>query len=103
MLIGVRLSDLGRRSRWLLAIASALFLVALAATFLFPQSPLWMLRAWLLAILFLGGYWLSFLADLRGRLGAWQLALASLFGVLAWLLVLAMLLLWPQLLGGGTR
>ena len=45
MLIGVRLSDLGRRSRWLLAIASALFLAALAATFLFPQSPLWMLRA----------------------------------------------------------
>ena len=101
MLIGVRLSDLGRRSRWLLAIASALFFVALVATFFIPQSPLWMLRAWLLAILFLGGYWMSFLADLRGRLGKWQLALASAFGVLSWLLVLAMVLLWPQLLAGG--
>lgn len=103
MLIGVHLSDLGRRSRWLLAIASALFVAALAVTFLAPQPALWMLRMWLLAILFLGGYWLSFLADLRGRLGTWQLALASLFGVLAWLLVLAMVLLWPQLLGGGMR
>jgi hypothetical protein len=103
MLIGIRLSDLGRRSRWLLAIASLLFAIALAATFFIPQSPRWMLRAWLLAILFLGGYWLSFLADLRGRLGRWQLALASLFGLLAWLLVLAILLLWPQLLGGGPR
>ena len=101
MLIGVRLSDLGRRSRWLLAIASALFMVALASTFLAPQSPLWTLRLWLLAILFLGSYWLSFLADLRGRLGTWQLALASLFGVLAWLLVVTMLLLWPQLLMGA--
>jgi hypothetical protein len=103
VLVGVHLSDLGRRSKWLMAIASALFLVALVATFVVPQSPLWILRLWLLAILFLGGYWLSFLADLRGRLGTWQLALASLFGLLAWLLVLAMLLLWPQLLGGGMR
>ena len=100
MLIGTRLSDLGRRSRWLLAIASLSVLAALAATFLAPQSPRWILRLWLLAILLLGGYWLSFLADLRGRLGTWQLALASLFGLLAWLLVLAMLLLWPQLLTG---
>jgi hypothetical protein len=103
MLIGVRLSDLGRRSRRLLAIASLLFFVALAATFLIPQSTLWMLRAWLLAILFLGGYWLSFLIDLRGRLVAWQLALASLFGLFAWVLVVAMLLLWPQLLVGARR
>jgi hypothetical protein len=101
VLVGVRLSDLGRRSRWLLAIASLLFFVALAATYAIPQSPLWILRSWLLAILFLGGYWLSFLADLRGRLRAWQLALASLFGVLAWILVVAMLLLWPQLLAGA--
>ena len=101
MLIGVRLSDLGHRSRWLLAIASALFFVAVVATFFIPQSPLWMLRAWLLAILFLGSYWLSFLVDLRGRLGPGQLALASLFGVLAWILVVAMVLLWPQLLGAG--
>jgi hypothetical protein len=103
VLIGVHLSDLGSRSRWLLAVASLLFCIALAATFLIPQSPLWILRAWLLAILFLGGYWLSFLADLRGRLGAWQLALASLFGVLAWLLVLAMLLLWPRQLLTGAQ
>ena len=101
MLIGVHLSDLGRRSRWLLAIASALFMVALASTFLAPQSPLWTLRLWLLAILFLGSYWLSFLADLRGRLGTWQLALASAFGVLAWILVVVMLLMWPQLLMGA--
>jgi hypothetical protein len=101
MLIGVRLSDLGRRSRWLLAIASLLFAIALVATFAIPRSALWILRLWMLAILFLGGYWISFLADLRGRLGSWQLALASLFGVLAWLLVLAMLLLWPQLLMGA--
>jgi hypothetical protein len=101
MLIGIQLSDLGRRSKWLLAIASASFLVAVVATFVVPQPPLWMLRAWLLAILFLGAYWLSFLVDLRGRLGTWQLALASLFGVLAWFLVLAMLLLWPQLLMGA--
>ena len=101
MLIGVRLSDLGSRSRWLLAIACALFFIALVATFFIPQSQVWMLRAWLLAILFLGGYWISFLADLRGRLGSWQLALASLFGVLAWLLVLGMLLLSPQLLMGA--
>ena len=101
MLIGTRLSDLGGRSRWLLAIASLLFFIALAATFLSPQSVLWMLRAWLLAILFLGGYWLSFLFDLRGRLGTWQLALASAFGVLAWILVVVMLLLWPQLLMGA--
>lgn len=101
MLIGTRLSDLGGRSRWLLAIASLLFFIALAATFLIPQTVLWMLRAWLLAILFLGGYWLSFLFDLRGRLGTWQLALASAFGVLAWILVVVMLLLWPQLLMGA--
>jgi hypothetical protein len=101
MLIGVRLSDLGRRSKWLLAIASLLFAIALIATFVIPQSTLWMLRAWLLAILFLGGYWISFLADLRGRLGTWQLALASAFGLLAWILVVAMLLLWPQLLMGA--
>jgi hypothetical protein len=101
VLVGVRLSDLGRRSRWLLAVASLLFFIALAATYVIPQSPLWILRSWLLAILFLGGYWLSFLADLRGRLRAWQLALASVFGMLAWLLVLAMLLLRPQLLAGA--
>jgi hypothetical protein len=101
VLIGIRLSDLGRRSRWLLAISSALFFLALAGTFFIPQSPLWLLRAWLLAIAFLGGYWLSFLDDLRGRLGTWQLALASLFGVLAWILVVTILLLWPQLLMGA--
>ena len=101
MLIGTRLSDLGGRSRWLLAIASLLFFIALAATFLIPQSVLWMLRAWLLAILFLGGYWLSFLVDLRDRLDTWQLALASAFGVLAWILVVVMLLLWPQVLMGA--
>lgn len=101
MLIGIRLSDLGRRSRWLLAISSALFFIALVGSFFIPQSPLWLLRAWLLAIVFLGSYWISFLIDLRGRLGTWQLALASLFGMLAWLLVVAILLLWPQLLMGA--
>ena len=102
MLIGVRLSDLG------VAAAGCWRSPARCSWSRWPRPSSSRNRrcgccAWLLAILFLGGYWLSFLADLRGRLGAWQLALASLFGVLAWLLVLAMLLLWPQLLGGGTR
>ena len=103
MLIGVSLSDLGRRSRVLLAITGLLFLAALATTLFAPQSTLLQLRLWLLAILLLGGYWLSFLADLRGRLGKWQLALASAFGGLAWLLVVAVVLAWPQLLVFGSH
>ncbi|MFO1474327.1 MAG: hypothetical protein U1F20_07365 [Lysobacterales bacterium] len=94
MLIGVRLSDLAVAAAGLLVIASAL-LAALAATFLFPQSPLVDVARGrrrscprrLLAIV---------PADLRGRSSAWQLALASLFGARHGCQVPAMLLLRPQ-------
>jgi hypothetical protein len=97
MLIGFQLSDLSRRSRWLLALAAALLALALGLQWLQPEPPLRVMRMFLLAIVALGAYWLSFLADTGPRLTRLQAAVAAAFGVLAWLLVLAMLFAWPQL------
>ena len=96
MLIGVRLSDLGRRSRWLLAIASWIVPGRAGRDLLFPQSPLWMLRVAAdrsCSSAAAGVVPAGRPARPPGRVAT---ALASLFGVLAWLLVLAMLLLWPR-------
>lgn len=98
MLIGVRLSDLGRRSRWLLALATLAFAVAVAMLFLSPDPAVRLLRAWLFAVIALGAYWLSFLVDFRGRLGRMQSLLATLFALLPWILVIAIVLAYPQIL-----
>ena len=100
MLIGVRFGELSRRSKLLLLAASALFPFALGLYFIAPAPASRLIQAWLLAILLLGGYWLSFLADMNQRLARGQLLLASAFGLLAWGLVLAMVLLYPQLIFG---
>ncbi|MDO5506230.1 MAG: hypothetical protein Q4F49_08085 [Pseudoxanthomonas suwonensis] len=103
MLIGIELSDLSRRSRWLMLLAMLAFGAGLALYFLAPEPATRLLRVWLLAILLLGGYWVSFLVDTSARLRTGQLLLASAFGILAWLLVAAIVLLYPQLLFGiGT-
>lgn len=98
MLIGIQLSDLSRRSRWLLAIASLAFLAGLAMTIAAPEPAVRLLRLWLLAVIALGAYWLSFLLDFRGRLSRSQTIVASLFALLPWILVLAIVLGYPQIL-----
>ena len=102
MLIGIQLSDLSRRSRWLLAIASLAFLAGLAMLFLAPEPAVRLLRLWLFAIVALGLYWLSFLKDFRGRLNRSQTLVASLFGLLPWILVLVIVFGYPQILIAGT-
>lgn len=98
MLVGVRLSDLSRRSRWLLAAAALAFFAAVALSVFAPGAAIGVLRAWLLAVVVLGLYWVSFLADARGRLGTGQMVLASLFALLPWILVVAIVLAFPQIL-----
>lgn len=103
MLIGIELSQLSRRSRWLMLLSMLALLAALGLYLWAPQPGTRLLRAWLLAILLLGSYWVSFLVDVSDRLRFAQLLLASAFGILAWLLVAAIVLLYPQLLFGiGT-
>lgn len=101
MLIGVELGDLSRRSRWLLVAATLLFVIGLGLYFFAPEPATRLIRAWLLAILVLGSYWVSFLVDMNGKLERGQLLLASAFGLLAWGLVIAMVLLVPELLFGA--
>lgn len=101
MLIGIRLSDLGRRSRWLLAIATLAFAGGLVLMWLAPGNSLRLLQAWLFAIIALGGYWLSFLADFRGRLSRTQVLLATAFALLPWIVVIAVVLRFPQVLFFG--
>ena len=98
MLIGIRLSDLSRRSRWLLALASLLFVAGIALYLFAPAPVVRLLRVWLLAVVALGLYWLSFLADFRGRLNRGQALVASLFALLPWVLVLVIVLGYPRLL-----
>lgn len=101
MLIGIQLSDLGRRTRWLLALASAAFLAAIVLWLFAPEPAVRLLRAWLAAVVLLGLYWLSFLLDFRGRLGLPQTVLASLFALLPWILVIVILVGYPQILLAG--
>lgn len=100
MLIGFQWADLGRRSKWLLAIASLLLASGLLLIWLRPQPAIHVLRVFLLAIVVLGGYWLSFLIDAGPRLSRMQMLLASAMAVLPWLLLVLMLFAWPQLLLG---
>lgn len=102
MLIGIQLSDLSQRSRWLLALASLAFAIGLAMLILAPEPPVRLMRVWLGAVVALGLYWVSFLLDFRGRLGGAQLVVASLFALLPWILVLVLLLGFPQILLAGT-
>lgn len=101
MLIGVRLSDLSRRSRWLLAFATLAFAAGLALVLFAPHASLRVLQVWLLAVVALGAYWLSFLADFRGRLGRGQTLVASLFALLPWVLVIVVVVRLPQVLFAG--
>ncbi|GAB3728604.1 hypothetical protein GCM10028862_06220 [Luteimonas pelagia] len=101
MLIGFGLSDLGWRSKLLLALAFVLLGVALGVQWIAPEPPLRVMRLFLLAIVALGAYWLSFLADAGPRLGRVQAAVAAAMGLLPWILVLALLFAWPELVTGG--
>ncbi len=92
MLIGIRLSDLSLRSKVLLAVATLLLAAGVAAWLLIPAKPAWPLSLWLLAIIVLGLYWLSFLLDFRGRLSRSQALLASAFALLPWVMVLVVVL-----------
>ena len=98
MLIGIELSDLGRRSRWLLAIASLAFAGGVAMLLLAPEPAIRLLQVWLFAVVALGLYWLSFLLDFRGRLNRSQTIVASLFALLPWILVIVIVLGFPQIL-----
>lgn len=100
MLIGFQMADLGRRSKWLLATASLLLAAGLLLSWLRPESGVQVLRVFLLVIVALGGYWLSFLIDTGPRLSRMQMVLASAFAVLPWIVVLLMLFAWPQVLLG---
>ena len=102
MLIGIQLSDLSQRSRWLLALASLAFAIGLAMLMLAPEPPVRLMRVWLGAVVALGLYWVSFLLDFRGRLGGAQLVVASQFALLPWILVLVLVLGFPQILLAGT-
>ncbi len=101
MMIGVRLSDLSARSRWLLGIATFAFLAGLVVLMLTPDASVRLLQVWLFAIVALGAYWMSFLADFRGRLGRAQTVVATLFALLPWILVIVVVLRFPQVLFFG--
>ncbi len=101
MLIGVRLSDLSRRSRWLLGIATLAFLAGLLVLMLAPEASVRLLQVWLFAVIALGAYWVSFLADFRGRLARSQVIVATLFALLPWILVIVVVLRFPQVLFAG--
>lgn len=96
MLIGIEYSELSRRSRVLLVLAGALLVLAAALYWVAPEPPLRYLRMTMLAILAMGAYWLSFLADFRGRLKRSQIFVATALGLLPWLLVLLLVLMFPQ-------
>lgn len=98
MLIGIQWSDLSLRSRCLLVVASLGILASLGFQFLAPEPVVRLMQAWLATIVLLGVYWLSFLADFRARLAGGQLVVASLFALLPWILVIALVLAYPQVL-----
>lgn len=98
MLIGIQFGDLGRRSRWLLVLACLAFAAAVAMSLFAPEPSVRVLQAWLAAVVVLGLYWISFLLDFRGRLGRTQLLVASLFALLPWVVVIAVVLGYPQIL-----
>lgn len=102
MLIGIQLSDLSRRSRWLLLLACAVFVAGLALWAFAPEPAVRLIRVWLAAVVALGLYWVSFLMDFRGRLRGGQLLIASLFALLPWILVVVLLLGFPQILLAGS-
>jgi len=102
MLIGITLSDLSRRSRWLLVIAGLTLLAALTMQLLASDSVGRVLQLWLLAVIALGLYWLSFLVDFRGRLRRGQMLIATLFALLPWVMVVVIVLGYPQLLLAPT-
>jgi len=103
MLIGFQLSDLSRRSKLLLALATALLAGGVLLAWLQPEPATRLLRVFLLAILALGAYWLSFLADAGPRLSRLQMVVATVFGLVPWVLVLVLVLAYPQLLVGLWR
>lgn len=96
MLIGIEYSELGWRSKALLLVASALVAAVIVLYVWMPAPPERLMRVGLLAILALGAYWLSFLADFRGRLGRGQILVATALGLLPWLMVLALAVFFPQ-------
>lgn len=98
MLIGIRLSDLSLRSRVLLAVATLAFVAGLGVLVFAPDASLRLLQVWLFAVIALGAYWVSFLADFRGRLARGQVIVASLFALLPWILVIVVVLRFPQVL-----
>lgn len=98
MLIGFQLSDLSLRSKLLLVVAVLLLGAGLLLLWLQPEPALRLLRVFLLAILALGAYWLSFLADAGSRLSRTQAVVATAFAVLPWLLLLALVFAFPQVL-----
>jgi hypothetical protein len=102
MLIGIQLSDLSRRSRWLLLLATLTFAAGLAMLALAPEPAARLLQVWLAAVVALGLYWVSFLLDFRGRLQGGQLVVASLFALLPWILVIVLVVGFPQVLLGSA-
>ena len=98
MLIGIQLSDLSRRSRWLLAGASVAFLACLTLLFVAPEPAIRLMRIALLAVVALGAYWVSFLLDFHGRLNRSQVIVATLFALLPWILVIVIVVGFPQIL-----
>ena len=98
MLIGIQLSDLSRRSRWLLAGASVAFLACLTLLFVAPEPAIRLMRIALLAVVALGAYWVSFLLDFRGRLNRSQVIVATLFALLPWIRVIVIVVGFPQIL-----
>ena len=98
VLIGIQFCDLSLRSRCLLVLASLSMLAGMAMLVLAPDPAVRLMQVWLLAIVLLGLYWLSFLMDFRARLARSQLLVASLFALLPWVLVIALILGYPQIL-----
>lgn len=96
MLIGIEFSELGRRSKVLLIVSGVLLAIGLALYWWQPDPPQRLMRIGLLSVLMLGAYWLSFLSDFRGRLTRMQILLASALGLLPWLMMLAIGLLYPH-------
>lgn len=100
MLIGIQFSDLSTRSRTLLCVATVLLAAGAAAHLSSALSAAWTLTFWLLTVLVLGMYWLSFLVDFRGRLTRPQIVLATAFALLPWLLVLGIVVGFLMLTSG---
>lgn len=90
MLIGIQFSDLSKRSKALLGVATLLLGAGLVAHLSGATTAAWTLTLWMLTVLVLGVYWLSFLVDFRGRLSRPQIALATAFALLPWVMVLGL-------------